>query len=46
MPRRTHYDVLQVAADASPEMIAGARRTLPLHDAQASDLGGDGFEAA
>ena len=45
-PRRTHYDVLQVAPDAGPEMIAAARRTLFSTMRKHPDLGGDGFEAA
>jgi hypothetical protein len=45
-PRRTYYDVLQVAPDAGPEMIAAARRTLLSTMKKHPDLGGNGFEAA
>lgn len=46
MANRTFYEILQVARDASPEIIAAARRTLMATLRKHPDRGGSDVEAA
>jgi curved DNA-binding protein CbpA len=46
MKTRTYYDILQVARDASNEVISSAYRTLMRSLRKHPDLGGDPYEAS